>query len=69
MMSNYIASYTSEEAQEITSKAGFTLREKQIFDLRKEGLTQEQCAEALQISSKTVLRELKKINNKILRIK
>lgn len=64
-MKNMIAAYTKEEAQSILAAAGFTIREKAVFDLRKLGYTQEECAEKLQISSKTVLREQKKIYNKI----
>lgn len=60
--------FTEPELQKIKSKANFTEEEMELFDLREEEKTLEDCAETMHMSVRNVSRVNKKMKCKILKV-
>jgi len=63
-----IADYTRREIEHLIDECNFTAMEESFFLLRSKGITIEECAERLNISTSCANVLSKKIKRKILRV-
>ena len=68
-MKNVIITYTADELEVMRTKCNFTKQELQLFNLRNEQKTLEECAEEMHISTRTAGRINKMMMRKITNIK
>lgn len=64
-----IPDFTKPEIEYILENANFTDREAELFEWKRQEKTHEECEELMHISVSTVGRTMKKIENKINRLK
>lgn len=64
-----ISDFTKREIGYFLENCNFTSRERQLFLLRNEEKSLEECAEIMNVSNSTVSRVSRKMNNKINREK
>lgn len=64
-MKNFIPDFTKEELDYIIEAANFTPQQEQLFRLRNEEHTMEQCAEIMNVCDSTIYRISKKMKRKI----
>ena len=63
-----IPDFTKPEIEYILENANFTRQEEELFRLRNEEYSLEECAELMNVSTATVSRINKRMKNKIMRI-
>ena len=60
--------FTVLELNYFSTYCNFTNDERQLFELRAQNISLEQCAEQMNISLSTAKRLSRKVNNKIIRV-
>lgn len=67
-MRNIIPGFTKEEKAIVKDLCDFSPSEEKLFNLRKNELSLEECAEMMHMSLKTVTRINKSMQNKIIKV-
>lgn len=63
-----VPDFTSSEIEYLISNCNFTSQEKQLFMLRNDEHSLEECAELMNVSVSTIYRINKKMKKKIIRV-
>lgn len=60
--------FTVPELEYFRNFCNFTKDDRELFELRKQNIPLEQCAEVMNVSVSTVKRISRRVNNKIIRV-